>query len=178
MEVIISMCLIFILIILIYNHFSYVVEGMTNCSLDGFKKKQPNEVEMMSKTEQEHYKCQEKLYEKEKYNPVEIERLMEETKDKMESFKSRAGRIKNRYNKQIKKLYKKFKDARKQRKVTINKLKQFVEGEAEGEDSEEEDVDPCEEDKRACGSPSDGPEPQHRNNQAKITKKIEDKGNE
>ena len=140
MEVIISMCLIFILIILIYNHFRSTVEGM-ECSLDGFKRKQPNEVSMMSQKEKEHYECQEKLYEEEKYNPVEIERIMDETKEKLTEFKTKSQNIKEKYNTKIKKLYKKFKNARKNRKVAINKLQSFVDSGSESSDSEEEDVD-------------------------------------
>ena len=55
MEIVLSMILIFLFIVLIYNHFFKIIEGMTNCSLDGFEKKQPSVVKNMSPKDKELY---------------------------------------------------------------------------------------------------------------------------
>ena len=180
MEIVLSMILIFLFLALIYNHFFKIIEGMKTCSLDSdFQKKQPSEVNQMSSKDRELYKCQERLYEKEQFSPEEIERNMADTKQKLSKYKSTLIKSKNRYKNKIMSLYNKYSKEKKQRKVMITKLIDFVGGGDGGEDSEEEeDVDTCEKDKRACGDPTEGPEPKHRKNQSKIQNKIKNEAEE
>lgn len=179
MEIVLSMILIFLFIVLIYNHFFKIIEGMTNCSLDGFEKKQPSVVKNMSPKDKELYECQEKLYEKELYSPEEIERNMSDTKQKLTKYKEKLKKSKDKFKNKIKSLFKKYTDEKKKRKVMITKLRDFVGGGDGGEDSEEEeDVDPCEKNKKACGNPTKGPDPKQRKNQAKIQNKIKAEADE
>lgn len=179
MEIVLSMILIFLFIALIYNHFFKIIEGMTSCSLDGFEKKQPSVVKNMSPKDRELYECQEKLYEKESYSAEEIEKNMADTKQKLTKYKEKLKKSKDKLKNRINGLFKKYMKEKKKRKVMITKLADFVGGGDGGEDSEEEeDVDPCEKNKRACGDPAKGPEPKHRKNQGKIQNKIKKEAEE
>ena len=187
MEEIVFMCVIFLFLVLIYNHFNKIREGMgQECDLSGFRKKQPAEINQMSAADKATYNCQLKVYNNKIYSKEEMNKVMTDTKEKIEKYKNTK---KNRLQKLVDKLNKywpKYLDEKKKQKVAVTKLvgyvcpsedksvEKYCDKQKGGEDEDEVDVDVEEEGgKRAVRDERRGPDPKLHKSQGTLVDKQE-----
>tara|TARA_B100000900_G_scaffold143515_1_gene121671 strand:- start:354 stop:890 length:537 start_codon:yes stop_codon:yes gene_type:complete len=148
MERVLYLIIIAIFAFLIYQHFSKRIEGMTDCTLSGFSKKSPEEINNMSVQEKELYECQLNLYNKEKGSPENIKTIIRETKKEIPIVEKIIKQLKKKYD-TLKKEYKKFENAKTKRNEAIDGLRKFVDGDSQ-KAPEDRDKTACGDDKRAC----------------------------
>ena len=120
------MCVIFLFIILIYNHFFKLKEGLENCDLTGFKKKPPAEVNQMSSTNKAKYNCQLKVFNQKIYSKEEMKKTIEETSNKIQKHKSIRKNSIQTYLDRFKNYWPKYLDEKKKRKVAVTKIVGYV----------------------------------------------------
>ena len=186
MEEIVYMCVIFLFIILIYNHFFKIKEGLENCNLTGFRKKSPEEIRQMSTADRAKYNCQLKVFNQKIYSDEEMQKTMEETSNNIEKYKSVKNNSIQTYLNRIKEMLPKYVDEKKKRKVAVTKLtgyvcptkfsfaKQYCDQQKGGDDEDEVEVDVEKEGgKRAVRDERKGPDPKLHKSQGKIVDKQE-----
>ena len=98
MEEVVFMCVIFLFIILIYNHFFKLKEGLENCDLTGFKKKPPAEVNQMSSTNKAKYNCQLKVFNQKGYSKKEMKQTINFNKELEELIRYERNRQLNQFS--------------------------------------------------------------------------------
>ena len=179
------MCLIFLFLIIIYNHFVKIKEGM-ECDLTGFRRKSPDQINSMTHGERELYKCQYKLYEKKEYSEDSINKSIENAKANLKKAKATKSNVLNTYLKRFNEKWKKFLTAKKNREVAVTKIEGYVcptedstvkkycaEG-GEGDSPDEVEVDVEKEGgSKATRDPAKGPDPKLHNSQRILVDKQE-----
>lgn len=186
MEEVVFMCVIFLFIILIYNHFFKLKEGLDNCNLTGFKKKPPEEVKQMSSSDRSKYNCQLKVFNQKIYSSEEMKKTLEETSNKIQKHKSIRKNSIQTYLDRFKKYWPKYLDEKKKRKVAVTKLigyicptdisyvKKYCDEQKGGDDEDEVEVDVEEKGgKRAARNERKGPDPKLHKSQGTLVDKQE-----
>lgn len=188
MEEIVFMGVIFLFLILIYNHFNKIREGLENkeCELSGFRKKQPSEVEKMSAANKAKYECQLKVYNNKIYSDEEMEKIMTDTQEKIDKYKDTKKNILEKLVGRLNKYWSKYLEEKKNQKTAVTKLVGFVcpsedksvqeycQQQSGGDDEDEMDVDVEEEGgKRAVRDERKGPDPKLHKSQGILVDKQE-----
>ena len=146
MEEVVFMCVIFLFIILIYNHFFKMKEGLENCNLTGFRKKPPAEVKQMSSSDRSKYNCQLKVLNKKIYSK-------EEKKKRKVAVTKLVGYI---------------------CPSDISYVKKYCDQQKGGDDEDEVDVDVEEKGgKKATRNEREGPDPKLHKSQGTLVDKQE-----
>lgn len=187
MERVIFMCIIFLFLIIIYNHFLKIKEGM-ECDSIGFRKKSPDQIKSMTHGERQLYECQHNLHQQEEYSEDSINKSIERTKSNLKKAKKTKSNVLNTYLKRFNDKWKKFMKAREIREVAVTKLEGYVCPTEDksvkkyckrggGDSPDEVDVDVKKEGgSKATRDPSKGPDPRLHSSQRILVDKQEKEG--
>jgi len=156
MEIPIYLCLIFLFLWLIYNHF-FQIEGM-ECDLGtNFRRKSPDQVKVLSGNEKSIYDCQIKKYQAKIEDPTYLKLALRQTKKLLPIIKKPIASIEKKFN-ELKDTHVKWKKTKTIRDEAIDKLDKFVNGEEQSGNNDHcktkpescEAVDSCKTDKKLC----------------------------
>lgn len=126
MDVIICFMLIIIFLLLLYNNY-YKIEGM-ECSLGGFKKLSPEQVNALVGDARRQYDCQLKKYNAKNEDPIYLKLLIRKNKKMLPVINKPINDINKRYE-DIKNTYGEWKQSKTEREEGIDSLKSFVKDE-------------------------------------------------